>query len=180
MSDEQREEEIARRLRETGIVRAPDTLRPAVMREVRGPARRRARMPWGGLGVAAAAVAAVALIAVGVTQLGGGTGSSGSAGGGSSGAGALRAQAESSAGTDSRAAKSPEGPIVVGRRQARAILKRYLPEGRKPGTVLLPGRDDRLVVRVPAEDLPQIRRALLLARRASAGPTVTVVLRPRR
>jgi hypothetical protein len=79
-----RHDEIARRLREEGAVRAPDRLRADVMLQVRAEPRPRRIQPrrsyWRPLGSLAAAACLVAAAAFGVTRIDSGTGSVASGG----------------------------------------------------------------------------------------------------
>ncbi len=83
MTDD-RHDEIARRLREEGLARAPDRLRADVMLQVRAEPRPRRIRPrrsyWRPLGSLAAAACLVAAAAFGVTRIDSGTGSVASGG----------------------------------------------------------------------------------------------------
>jgi hypothetical protein len=143
---EQHHDEIARRLRETGTVQAPDRLRAEVMSQVRAEPRvRRPRlsffapvMPY------AAAAAALVVVVLAVSHLGGGGSGSNSAGAGASGGGGIRApEATKDAGGASSitpddgkatfslrpydAAKLARGQAVIARRSAHAFVLRVPP-----------------------------------------------------
>jgi hypothetical protein len=137
--------EIARRLRETGTVQAPDRLRDEVMSQVRAePRERRPRLSFFAPVMPYAAAAAALVVAVlAISHLGGGGSASNSAGAGASGGG-LRAAATTAAGGASAiapddgkatfslrpydAAKLARGQSVIARRSPHAFVLR-VPRG---------------------------------------------------
>lgn len=163
-------EEIARRLREHGMVEAPPDLRADVMRAVRAdphPARRRPspRIPlpaWRPVAAWAAVAACLLAAGVGISRLGG-TGSSNSSSAASSGAAAV---ANPAAGPQSSTTL-----VFQSLHQARSVLGRgILRDLTRTGSGSYEGR-------VPAGQLAGIRRRYA-AKAAPAGTESYAAGRP--
>ena len=174
---EQNHDEIARRLRETGTVPAPERLRTDVMAQVRAEPRvRRSRrsflrpaLPY------AAAAAVLAALVLALSHLGGGSGSGGSAaeGGGASGA----------------ASKSPSAPRpsndLAGGDKLGAIFS--IPREALQNAALAPyvkahtSAAPTVVLAVPAARFNEYRQRLRAIQERTRGDgTIRVILRPAR
>jgi hypothetical protein len=166
-------DEIARRLRESGTVPAPERLRAEVMDEVRAePHSRPARRPFLPrlLPYAAAAVLLVAAV-IAIGHLGGSGSYSGSASSGASGGGTVGEFPEASHG-----AKAAPGAARRGTDQLFAIAPRYLP-------VLAPanlrGASRAVVVVVPRPlYAAYLARFQFFERHSHGDQPVRVILRP--
>jgi hypothetical protein len=172
---EQNHDEIARRLRETGTVPAPDRLRNEVMSQVRAEPRLRRRrrsflvpvLPY------AAAAAAIVVAVLAISHLGGGSGSMSSGGAAASGGGTR--SLESGGG-----AAAPVEPSVA---QDQAIFSvapyealKLAHEARVKAT-----RSPRaIVIAVPESLYDDYRQRLRkIEQRTHRRDTIRVILRPR-
>jgi hypothetical protein len=174
---EQHHDEIARKLRETGTVPAPERLRGEVMDQVRAePRLRRPRRSFLTPAIPYAAAAAVlAALVLALSHLGGGSGSSGSAaeGGGASGAGHRAASAPRP--SNDQAAAEKLGSIFRVPRDAlqNAKLSPYV----KGPTAAAP----TVVLAVPAARFNEYRQRLrAIQERTRGDDTIRVILRPTR
>jgi len=176
---EQHHEEIARKLRETGTVPAPERLRAEVMGQVRAEPRvRRSQrsfltpaLPY------AAAAAVLAALVLALSHLGGGSGSSSSAaeGGGASGA-------------DNRSPSSPQpSKTAAGGAVARDQAIFDLPTASLEKLTLAPGvkahaaARGAVVLAVPYSRFNDYRQRLrAIQERARGDDTIRVILRPAR
>ena len=172
-------DEIARRLRESGTVPAPERLRAEVMDQVRAePRSRPARRPFLPrlLPYAAAAVLLVAAV-IAIGHLGGGSGpysGSGSAGATAASGGGRPLGQFPEASSDGR--KAPPGVVRRGTDQLFAIAPRYL-------TVLAPatvrGASRPVVVVVPRPlYATYLARFRFFQRHSHGDQPVRVILRP--
>jgi hypothetical protein len=150
-------DDIARRLRETGIVRAPEEVRPDVMRTVRLEARGR-RRPWLASHrpqlLAAAALVVVVAAVVAIATLGGGGGGS-AAGGGSASRAAGAASGGGALQKAPSASKRPPKVYTVEKTAVQPLL----------GPLSRPPRNGVIVVRAPEQQYVQVRRLLSQAAR---------------
>jgi hypothetical protein len=174
-------DEIARRLRETGTVPAPDRLRDEVMSQVRAEPRLRRRrrsfvvpvLPY-----AAAAAAAIVVAVLAVSHLGGGSGSMSSGAAGASGGGGGTRSVE--------AGKGAAGPPQPSRAQDQAIFSVAPFEALKlahEARVKATRSPKAIVIAVPHSLYADYRKRLArIERRTPGGPTIRVILRaaPRR
>jgi len=176
---EQHHEEIARKLRETGTVPAPERLRAEVMDQVRAEPRvRRSRrsfltpaLPY------AAAAAVLAALVLALSHLGGGSGSSSSAaeGGGASGA-------------DNRSPSSPQpSKTAAGGAVARDQAIFDLPTASLEKLTLAPGVKAHtsaagpVILAVPYSRFHEYRQWLrAIEERTGGNDTIRVILRPAR
>jgi len=176
---EQHHEEIARKLRETGTVPAPERLRAEVMGQVRAEPRvRRSQrsfltpaLPY------AAAAAVLAALVLALSHLGGGSGSSSSAaeGGGASGA-------------DNRSPSSPQpSKTAAGGAVARDQAIFDLPTASLEKLTLAPGvkahaaARGAVVLAVPYSRFNDYRQRLrAIQERTRGDDTIRVILRPAR
>ena len=169
---EHNHDEIARRLRETGTVQAPDQLREDVMSQVRTeprkrPSRRRFFAPI--LPYAAAAAALVGLV-LAFAHLGGGGSSSSSAGGGGAGGGVSHAPEKSLAGEDQGAGTQPARFSIV-----RSQALKLADEPKVTATRAAPGV---IVLSVPRSLYRDYKARLgRIERHTPEGPTIRVILR---
>jgi len=176
---EQHHDEIARKLRETGTVPAPERVRVEVMAQVRAePRLRRSRrsfltpaLPY------AAAAAVLAALVLALSHLGGGSGSSGSAaeGGGASGA------ADRSPSLPQPSKTADGGAIVTD----QAIFD--LPTASLKKLALAPGVSRHaaargaVVLAVPYSRFDDYRQRLrAIQERTRGDDTIRVILRPSR
>jgi len=174
-------DDIARRLRETGTVPAPERLRSEVMDQVRAeprlrPSRRsflRPVLPY----AAAAAALAAAVIAISHLDLGSGGFSSGGAGGGSAaGDGASRAPAKQGAGATA-------GPALIPEKAARDQREFRLSVAAAQGLTSSPyaktprGVAHTLVLVVPPSLYADYKKRLRRIEQRGGTPTVRVILR---
>jgi hypothetical protein len=170
---EQNHDEIARRLRETGTVPAPDRLRGDVMSQVRAEPRvRRPRrsffapvLPY------AAAAAVLAMLVLAISHLGGGSGSMSSGAGASSGAGGGSRAPEATKGAPTHDSQGIQAKsFSVARGQALGFADEpSVTATRAPGVIVL---------HVPRSLYADYRRRLAkLERQTPEGPTIRVILR---
>lgn len=174
---EQNHDEIARRLRETGTVSAPDRLRDEVMSQVRAEPRLRRRrrsflvpvLPY-----AAAAAAAIVVAVLAVSHLGGGSGSMSSGGAAASGGGTRSAEA----GGD---AAGPPQPSLA---QDQAIFSVAQSEALKlahEARVKATRSPKAIVIAVPLSLYADYKQRLRkIEQRTHGRDTIRVILRTRR
>jgi hypothetical protein len=173
MNEHNDHDAIARRLRETGTVPAPERLREEVMSQVRAePRLRPSRRPFFVPMVPYAAAAAVVVgLIIAISHLGGG--SSGVSGGGGSSAGGA-------AGSPQAAEKGGLGAISAEDRiQAQFSIAPYLAQKLAGERMVTATKSPHaIVLAVPRSLYADYRKRLTeLARRSAAGPTVRVILR---
>jgi hypothetical protein len=174
MNEHNDHDAIARRLRETGTVPAPERLREEVMSQVRAePRLRPSRRPFFApmLPYAAAAAVVVGLI-IAISHLGGG--SSGVSGGGGSSAGGAagspQAVEKDAAGARGGAGDRIQVQFSIAPYEAQKLAgERMVTATKSPHAIVLA---------VPRSLYADYRKRLTeLARRSAAGPTVRVILR---
>jgi hypothetical protein len=170
-------DEIARRLRETGTVRAPERLRAGVMDQVRAeprprPSRRSFLMPV--LPYAAAAAAVLAALVLAVSHLGGSGVSGGAAGGGASGGASL---APSAAGATKHA---PGAEDVLGFQTFRVPAAAAQKLAQAPEVNARTTAQSTVVLVVPASRFHAYEQRLhAIESRTRGEDTVRVILRPK-
>ncbi|MGZ4480780.1 MAG: hypothetical protein ACXVY5_01125 [Gaiellales bacterium] len=169
MSDQDQEHpEIGRRLRETGLVSAPDDLADDVMRRIRAEPRSRARHRWQPLRVRALtfALAAALLTAavLGISRLDLGSGSGSGSGGGAKQA-ATQGSAEGRSTSDALASpsSSPYRQFTVG----AYALRRLATGGSHPFLYGVPLKRVKSGFELYAPDARYARVAAALARAAA-------------
>jgi len=172
-------DEIARRLRETGTVSAPEQLRAEVMNRVRAeprlrPSRRSLLMPM--LPYAAAAAAVLAALVLAVSHLGGGSGSSGSA---ASGGGAAGPQFSLAPGTNKDEGRGAlEGVAAKAFRLPTAAIRKV---ALSPDVKAHTTNGDTIVLAVPYSRLRHYQQRLsAIEKRTRGDDTVRVILQPNR
>jgi hypothetical protein len=185
MSDHDHDE-IARRLRESGTVPAPEGLRAEVMAQVRAEPRRRSGrrsflvpvLPY------AAAAAALVVVVIAVTHLSGSGSYSGSAGEGASGGAAATGDVaqpslvpKDSAGGSPNHSPAPQNAIAA---RAFRIPGRYVMSLAPARTTDNASPYPRVVVLVVPRPLfaAYVSRLKLIERRSHGTGSVRVVLRP--
>jgi hypothetical protein len=179
---EHEHDEIARRLRETGTVPAPERLRAEVMDQVRAepklrPSRRPFLMPV--LPYAAAAAAVLAVLALALSHLGGGSGSNGSVAGGG-GATAADSRAAPSTSKDALG-QTPEASAAGGGGAAFNLSSAALQRVADAPDVKAHMHGDTVILAVPSSRLHHYEKQLgAIERRTRGDDTVRVVLQPRR
>ncbi|HET7171111.1 MAG TPA: hypothetical protein VFI18_05710 [Gaiellales bacterium] len=172
-------DEVARRLRETGTVSAPERLRAEVMDQVRAeprlrPSRRSLLMPV--LPYAAAAAAVLAALVLAVSHLGG-SGSSGGAAGGGGASGANFSRSSPSPSKDATGGAEALGAQKVFRVPAGALESPALAPFVKAHTA----SQNTVVIAVPSTRLHQYRQRLsAIEKRTRGDDTVRVILQPKR
>ena len=170
---ERNHDEIARRLRETGTVPAPDRLREDVMSQVRAePRTRPARRPFfAPLLPYAAAAAVLAGLVIAFAHLGGGGSSSSSAGAGASGGGGVSRSPEA---TKDQGGLAPHasGRAIFSLAPFDALKIAHEP---KVQAIRSP---NRIVIAVPYSLYADYRKRLRkIEQRTPEGPTIRVILR---
>jgi hypothetical protein len=173
---EQNHDEIARRLRETGTVPAPDRLRDEVMSQVRAeprPHRPRRSFLVPALPYAAAA-AAIVVAVLAVSHLGGGSGSMSSGGAGASGGGTRSPEAGGDA----------AGPLRDSTNRDKAVFSvtPYAALGLAHEAQVTATRSPRaIVLAVPQSLYAEYKQRLRkIEQRTHGRDTIRVILRPRR
>jgi hypothetical protein len=169
---EQNHDEIARRLRESGTVPAPERLRDDVMSQVRAeprlrPSRRRFVAP-----VLRYAAAAAIVVAFGFAfaHLGGGGSSSSSGGAGASGGGSFSPTPEKQPAGAPQDAQGIQARFSLARNQALKIADEPKVTATKaPGVIVL-----RVPQSLYADYKARLRR---IEQRTPEGPTIRVILR---
>jgi hypothetical protein len=174
---DQNHEEIARKLRETGTVPAPERLRTEVMDHVRAePRLRRSRRSFLTPAIPYAAAAAVlAALVLALSHLGGGSGSNSSAAEGGGASGAESRSPSLPRPSNDQAAGGKLGSIFRVPRDAlqNANLAPYV----KGPTAAAP----TVVLAVPAARLNEYRQRLrAIEERTGGDDTIRVILRPAR
>jgi hypothetical protein len=168
-------DDIARRLREEGMAKAPPDLAPEVMREVawEPQKRRRSRPRWRPVAAWATAAAAVAAGVFAISQLGGSHSASSSSSGEATRGPALGATASIPPGY------SPLHVYTVASRDAERILQAA---GVAPLHMsYLAPHHRRIVAAVPRRELGKVADQLQIAEQNPApGPKVHVRIVPRR
>jgi hypothetical protein len=173
---EHEHDEIARRLRETGTVQAPDRLRADVMDQVRAEPRMRLSrrsflapvLPY------AAAAAALVVVVLALAHFGGGGAGSNSAGGGASAPGPERS-----------ARKAGAAQAVQGGNQASGAVFSLAPDDAKKltaetGVHTRSPNDRTVIVTVPSSRYPALRQRLhRIEQRTHHGKTIRVILKRR-
>jgi hypothetical protein len=156
--DDQRYDELRRRLADEGRASAPHDLAPDVMRRVRAEPRRQDRRFLRAALTLVAAAAVVVAAVLGISRLGSGSASSGAASGGR----AMQAP-ETAASAPKDTASGTASPLIV-----RHVAVKNL--GPIFGQALLPAcpPGGRLAASVPA---PQLRQVTDRLRSAAAGAT---------
>lgn len=168
---EQNHDEIARRLRESGTVPAPDRLRDDVMSQVRAePRLRRSRRPFFAPVLPYAAAAAVlAGLVLAFSHLGGGSGSMSSGGAGASGGGTRSAQAGDRGEALPSAAKDQAIFSLAPFDALKVAHEPRVKATRSP---------KQIVLAVPYSLYADYRKRLAkIERQTPAGPTIRVILR---
>ena len=172
---EQNHDEITRRLRETGTVRAPERLRGDVMSQVRAePRLRRSRRPFFAPVLPyAAAAALLAGLVLAFSHLGGGSGSMSSGAGASGGGFPTRSPEASSVGGGAQTA-APDRAQAEGFSIAPFDAQKLTHEPHVSATKSPKG----IVLGVPASLYADYRKRLAkIEARTPAGPTIRVILR---
>jgi hypothetical protein len=170
-------DEIARRLRDTGTVPAPDRLRDEVMSQVRADPRARRRRPRRSFLVPvlpyAAAAAALAVVVLAFSHLGGGGSSSSSGGAGASAGGAERSSTAGDKVVPSASGAVNGGTVFhLSPLDARAFSDSQGIETRSP-------RPRTVVVLVPASRYAAFKKRLRRLEQHTQGDgSIRVILKP--
>jgi negative regulator of sigma E activity len=170
-------DEIARRLRDSGTVPAPERLQGEVMDQVRAePRLRRSRRSFLAPAIPYAAAAAVlAALVLGLSHLGGGSGGSASSaeGGGASGGATSRSPAVTQPSKDSAGAEALDIFRIPSAALQNAALAPYV----KAHASAAP----TVVLAVPSARFHEFRQRLsAIQERTRGDDTIRVILRPAR